>query len=140
MTISFTWAHFPQAIILKGVRWYLAYPILITVIRRRGVPEKSTIDGRAAHKAAIERDNVDHGTTITIRQVKHLNNIVEQDHRAVQRVTRPALGFKAFHVAHRTLMGIARMHMLKKTARGRCGKRGPYCGRTVLLLGPLVRS
>jgi putative transposase len=43
-----------------------------------------------------------------------LNNIVEQDHRAVKRVTRPMLGFKAFEAAQATLSGIELMHMLKK--------------------------
>lgn len=27
MTISFKGAHFPQEIILMGVRWYVAYPL-----------------------------------------------------------------------------------------------------------------
>jgi transposase-like protein len=35
--------------------------------------------------------NQEHGTTIAIRQVKYVNNIVEQDHRAVKRRTRPML-------------------------------------------------
>jgi putative transposase len=39
---------------------------------------------------------------------------VEQDHRAVKRVTRPLLGFKSFDAAHDTLVGIELMHMLKK--------------------------
>jgi putative transposase len=56
----------------------------------------------------------EHGTNIIIRQVKYLNNIVEQDHRAVKRVTRPMLGFKSFDAAQDTLVGIERMHMLKK--------------------------
>jgi putative transposase len=43
-----------------------------------------------------------------------VNNIVEQDHRAVKRVTRPMLGFKSFYAARRTLVGIELMHMLKK--------------------------
>ena len=46
--------------------------------------------------------------------MKYLNNIVEQDHRAVKRVTRPMLGFKAFEAAQATLSGIELMHMLKK--------------------------
>jgi transposase-like protein len=46
--------------------------------------------------------------------VKYLNNIVEQDHRAVKRVTRPMLGFKAFDAAQDTLVGIELMHMIKK--------------------------
>ena len=44
----------------------------------------------------------------------HLNNIVEQDHRAVKRVTRPMLGFKSFEAAQDTLVGIELMHMIKK--------------------------
>ena len=43
-----------------------------------------------------------------------LNNIVEQDHRAVKRVTRPMLGFKSFDAAQDTLVGIELMHMIKK--------------------------
>jgi putative transposase len=41
-------------------------------------------------------------------------NVVEQDHRAVKRVTRPLLGFKSFDAAQGTLAGIELMHVLKK--------------------------
>jgi transposase-like protein len=78
------------------------------------VPETLTIDGSAANDAAIKRYNAEHGTAIVIRKVKYLNNIVEQDHRAVKRVTRPMLGFKAFDAAQATLTGIELMHMLRK--------------------------
>jgi transposase-like protein len=87
---------------------------LTKAIRRHGVPEKITIDGSAANEAAIKRYNEEHGTNIIIRQVKYLNNIVEQDHRAVKRVTRPMLGFKSFEAAQDTLVGIELMHMIKK--------------------------
>ena len=46
--------------------------------------------------------------------MKYLNNMVEQDHRAVKRVTRPMLGFKSFAAAQGTLVGIELMHMMKK--------------------------
>ena len=49
-----------------------------------------------------------------IRQIKYLNNLVEQDHRAVKRIVRPMLGFKSFWSARRTLAGIELTHMLKK--------------------------
>ena len=204
MAISFKGAHFPQDIILMGIRWYVAYPLsyrhveelmeergvpvdhatiqrwvvkyspqledafhhrkrpvwvswrmdetyirvkgqwyylyravdkhgqtidfLLTehrgeeaalrflkkAIRRHGVPEKITIDGSAANDAAIKSYNEEHGTAIAIRKVKYLNNIVEQDHRAVKRVTRPMLGFKSFEAAQDTLVGIELMHMIKK--------------------------
>jgi putative transposase len=78
------------------------------------VPEKITIDGSVANEAAIKRYNEEHGTAIAIRQVKYLNNIVEQDHRGVKRITRPMLGFTAFDAAQSTLVGIELMHMIKQ--------------------------
>jgi DDE domain len=42
------------------------------------------------------------------------NHTIEQDHRAVKRVTRPMLGFKSFAAAQDTLVGIELMHMVKK--------------------------
>jgi len=87
---------------------------LIKAIRRHGVPEKITIDGSAANEAAIKSYNEEHGTTIVIRKIKYLNNIVEQDHRGVKRITRPMLGFKSFEAAECTLAGVELMHMLKK--------------------------
>jgi putative transposase len=84
-------------------------------IRRHGVPEKITIDGSEANEAAIKRYNEEHGTAIEIRQVKYLNNVVEQDHRGVKRITRPMLGFKSFAAAQDILVGIELMHMLKKS-------------------------
>ena len=49
-----------------------------------------------------------------LRQVKYLNNIVEQDHRAIKRIVRPMLGFKSFRCASILLAGIETMHMIKK--------------------------
>jgi putative transposase len=64
--------------------------------------------------ASIRDYNQEHGTAFIIRQVTYLNNLVEQDHRAVKRVARFLLGFKAFDTAQRTLAGVELMHMLKK--------------------------
>jgi putative transposase len=87
---------------------------LSKAIRRHGVPEKITIDGSEANAAAIRNYNKEYGTTIISRQVKYLNNVVEQDHRGVKRVTRPMQGFKSFDAAQYTLTGIELMHMLRK--------------------------
>src|SRR5438132_3063006 len=91
-----------------------ALRFLKKAIRRHSVPEKITIDGSAANEAAIKSYNAEHGTAIDIRKITYLNNIVEQEHRGVQRITRPRLGFKAFDAAQSTLVGIALMHMLRK--------------------------
>ena len=94
-----------------------ALRFLQKAIRRNGLPEMITIDGSDANEAAIKRYNEEHGTAIAIRQVKYLNNVVEQDHRAVKRVTRPMIGFKSFEAAQDTLVGIELMHMIKKRQR-----------------------
>src|SRR5262245_59591320 len=91
-----------------------ALRFLTQAIRRHGVPKKITIDGSEANAAAIKSYNKEHGTSIEIRQLKYLNNIIEQDHRGVKRITRPMLGFKAFEAAQSTLVGIELMHMLRK--------------------------
>src|SRR6266568_8226452 len=91
-----------------------ALRFLKKAIRRHDVPETITIDGSAANEAAIKNYNEEHGTAIVIRPVQYLNNIVEQDHRAVKRVTRPMLGFKSFDAAQDPLVGVELMHMLKK--------------------------
>ena len=43
-----------------------------------------------------------------------MNNIVEQDHRSVKRLTRPMLGFKSFWAARCTIAGIEVMHAIRK--------------------------
>ena len=63
---------------------------------------------------ALESHNTEHEAGIQIRQVKYLNNIVEQDHRAIKRLVRPMLGFKSFWCAAVTLTGIELMHMIRK--------------------------
>ena len=87
---------------------------LTKAIRRHGVPEKITIDGSAANEAAIKSDNEEHGTAIAIRQIKYLNNIVEQDHRSIKRRVNASLGFRSFDGAQRTIQGYEAMHMIRK--------------------------
>ena len=83
-------------------------------IEQCGTPEKITIDKSGATTAAIEHYNVGCDRNIQLRQAKYLNNIVEQDHRAIKRMTRPMLGFKSFWSAAITLAGIEVMHMIRK--------------------------
>lgn len=51
---------------------------------------------------------------IQIRQVKYLNNIVEQDHRFIKKRIRPMLGLKSFHTATSIIFGIEAMHIIKE--------------------------
>lgn len=83
-------------------------------MKASGIPEKVTMDKSGANKAAIDGINASRETPIVVRQVKYLNNIVEQDHRAVKRVTKPMLNFKSFRAAKNLLAGIELMHMIRK--------------------------
>jgi len=49
-----------------------------------------------------------------LRQIKYLNNIIEQDHRNIKRIVKPMMGLKSFHSARRTLSGIEAMNMIRK--------------------------
>ena len=81
-----------------------------------GVPEKVNMDKSGANYAALKsvNESLSEPQKITIRQVKYLNNRVEQDHRAVKRITKPMMGFKNFVCAAATLAGIELAHMIKK--------------------------
>lgn len=52
---------------------------------------------------------------IQIRQVKYLNNIVEQDHRFIKKRVRSMLGLKSFRTAKSILSGIEAIHIIKNT-------------------------
>ena len=83
------------------------------------VPEKVAMDKSGANKAAIDDIIENKDLPILIRQAKYLNNIVEQDHRAIKRIVRPMLGFKAFQSAKSIIAGIELMvcAMLDSTLR-----------------------
>jgi IS6 family transposase len=49
-----------------------------------------------------------------LRQVKYLNNIVEQDHRNVKRLSRPGLGFGGFWRADEHCQCYDAMAMMRK--------------------------
>jgi len=83
-------------------------------IKSSGKPSLVNLDKSGANKAAVKQYNEDCNKRIKIRQNKYKNNIVEQDHRNIKRITRPMLGFKNFHCAQRKLKGIELMKMIKK--------------------------
>ncbi|MBJ7987686.1 IS6 family transposase [Bacillus cereus] len=79
-------------------------------------PRVITVDKNPAYPVAIqelkEEKHMPEG--IQLRQVKYLNNIVEQDHRFIKRRVRSMLGFKSFKTAISILSVVEAMHMMKK--------------------------
>jgi transposase-like protein len=105
-----------------------AKAFLKKAISHNGLPEKVNIDKSGANLAALEETNLDpaYSNTILIRQIKYLNDLIEQDHRAIKRITRTILGFKDFASAEATLAGIELCHMIKKGQLAFCNNISPW--------------
>lgn len=85
-------------------------------IRQHGEPEVVTLDKSGANTAALAALNAEKAKddTITVRQQKYLNNLVEQDHRNIKRRIRPMLEFNSFRRAQTLLAGIEVIQMIRK--------------------------
>jgi transposase-like protein len=79
-------------------------------------PRVITVDKNAAYpKALIDLKSAGAvPQTCELRQIKYLNNIIEQDHRFIKRLVKPGLGFWSFATAWRTLQGYEAMNMIRK--------------------------
>lgn len=80
-------------------------------IRLLGIPQKISIDGCPANKAAILEIEVAAAKPIKLRQIKYLLNLIEQDNRAAKRIVRPMLGFKSWPCSCILIPGIETMRM-----------------------------
>jgi putative transposase len=120
------WVYYYRAVDKKGqtIDFFLsrtrdteaAQAFFEKAIGSSGKPEKVNMDKSGANLAGLEKINrgLPEDQKITIRQVKYLNNMVEQDHRGIKRITNPMLGFKSFICAAATLAGIELYHMIRK--------------------------
>lgn len=80
------------------------------------IPKKVTIDKSGSNLMALNSANeaLPKDQQIEIRQIKYLNNIIEQDHRFIKKRTRPMLGFKSLRSAKISIAGIECVHMIQK--------------------------
>lgn len=95
-------------------------------IGNNGFPDRVVIDKSGANLAGLQNMNcllLLNGWfwMIEILQAKYLNNIIEQDHRFIKRLTKQMKGFKSFNSASATLEGIKVAHMIRKEQFGRSG-------------------
>src|SRR6202045_2774166 len=72
--------------------WHAAYPPVIAQLKSEG-----TLDSGCQH-----------------RPVPYLNNVLEQDHRAIKQRVNASQGFRSFWAAWRTLAGYEVIHMIRK--------------------------
>jgi transposase-like protein len=79
-------------------------------------PRVINVDANPSYPKAISelRRTGDLSRRCRCRPVRYLNNIVEQDHRAIKRRFRACQGFRSFPAAWRTLQGIETMNMIRK--------------------------
>jgi len=81
-----------------------------------GAPIRVTLDGHwPSHRALFElRREARAWRRVKVRTCPYLNNIVEQDHRAIKARAGPMLGFKIFANAARTIAGVELVHRIRK--------------------------
>ena len=79
-------------------------------------PRVINTDKDAAYPPAIVRLKVEEVLKENCRHrpVQYLNNILEQDHRAIKRRVRASQGFRSFWGAWRTIAGYETIHMIRK--------------------------
>jgi transposase-like protein len=82
------WRHHP----LSNTDKHAAYPRAIAELKADGV-----LDENSKH-----------------RPVQYLNNVLEQDHRAIKRRVRASQHFRSFWGAWRTIAGYEAIHMIRK--------------------------
>ena len=82
----------------------------------KSAPRVINVDKNAAYPKAIADLKASKllPESVELRQVKYLNNLVEQDHRFIKRLVKPGLGFFSIETAGRTLQGYEVMNMLRK--------------------------
>jgi len=79
-------------------------------------PRVINVDGNPSYPKVIDelKRTRELGPHCRCRPVRYLNNVVEQDHRAIKRRVRASQGFRSFHSAWRTLQGIETVNMIRK--------------------------
>ena len=79
-------------------------------------PRVINVDCNPSYPHAVSRLKVQGrlGQRCRCRTFPYLNNIVEQDHRAIKRRINAKQGFRSFEGARRTIPGYEAIHMIRK--------------------------
>src|SRR6202011_4083941 len=110
------------------------HPISANHQASRQAPRVINVDKNAAYPKAISELKASGilPESVELRQVKYLNNLIEQDHRFIKRLTKPGMGFFSFETAWRTLQGFEIMNMMRKGQLQEVGK-GDVRGQVALV-------
>ena len=97
-----------------------ATAFLKQAIDANGFPKKVVMDKSGANYAGLEHINIllmlaGLISFVEIFQVKYLNNLIEQDHRFIKKITNPMMGLKPLIRQRPTIIdGIETAHMIRK--------------------------
>ena len=124
----FKWRQTEPGLILCAVRWYLRYSLSLRdveeLLEERGLDVDHTTVWRWVQyygpeleqrlRRHLKPTNKSWRVDETYRPVQYLNNILEQDHRAIRRRVNAKQGFREFQAARRTIQGYEAVHMIRK--------------------------
>jgi transposase, IS6 family len=101
-----------------------------------GSPRVINVDGNPSYPAAVRelKGSGQLSKRCRCRPVRYLNNIVEQDHRAIKRRARASQGFRSFRAAARTIQGIETINMIRK-GHVRWVPKGDIAGQIAFVSG-----
>ncbi len=116
-----------------------------TAVNQDGVswPQKINVDGNSATHRGLRllRDEDGRWRSVVVRARCYLNNVVEQDHRAIKQRCAPMLGSKSFRSAAITLAGIELAHRIRKQQYSLpMNTNGPACSLKELWAAALADS
>jgi transposase-like protein len=99
-------------------------------------PRVINVDGNPSYPKAIAelKKTGELGRRCRCRPVRYLNNIVEQDHRAIKRRVRASQGFRSFRAAARTIQGLEMVNMIRK-GQVRWLAKGDIVGQVAFITG-----
>jgi hypothetical protein len=105
--------RYSSELIEQCVRWYLTYRLSYRDLTAMMAERE---DGNAASHLGLlllgEEDS--RWRRVKVRARRYLNNVIEQDHRAIKQRSRPMLGLKSFHTAAVTFLGLELAHRIRK--------------------------
>ena len=122
------WTYLYRAVDSRGaaIDFYLAEQRDSTAVRhffRKALaaqhhprPRVINVDGNPSYPKVVAELRREHrlGQRCRCRTAPYLNNVIEQDHRAVKRRINAKQGFRSLDGAWRTIQGYEAMHMIRK--------------------------
>ena len=112
LRVAGKWAYLYRAVDSTGA----TIDFLLSARRDAAAAKRFFMDGNPSYPKVIAelKRTGELGRRCRCRPVRYLNNVVEQDHRAIKRRVRASQGFRSFDSAARMIQGIETVNMIRK--------------------------